>query len=65
MGARKMKVKGNSFFEFFYGFGQKTGFAIGAPKDNAELGPISELLDHAVKNLLRGSDLMLLEISKT
>ena len=60
-----MKVKGNSSFEFFYGFGQKPSFSVCAPKDDAQLRPISELPDHAVKNLLRGSDLMLLEISKT
>ena len=65
MSAREVKIEGNSFFEFFYGFGQKTCFSVCAPKDNAQLRPISELPDHAVKNLLRGSDLMLLEISKT
>ena len=65
MGAGEMKVKGDSLFELFYGFGQKTRFAICPPKDNAELRPISELTDHAVKDLLGGSDLMLFEISKT
>ena len=65
MGAREMKIEGNSLLEFFDGFGQKACFAISATKDNAQLGPVSELLDHPVKNLLRGSNLMLLEIRKT
>src|SRR6267154_6173014 len=65
MRAGKVRVQDHGFFEFFYGFSQKSGLPIGAAKDDAELRPVSELSDHALKNLFRGSNLMLLQISKS
>ena len=64
MGAREMKVEGNRFFELLDGFGQKPRLAICAAKDDAQLRTVAELPEHALENSLRGSNLMLLEMSK-
>src|SRR6266446_3229820 len=63
IGEELIRIRSQLNLEFLYCFSQETRFSIGAAKDNSELGPISELPDHAVKNLLGGNDLMLLEIS--
>src|SRR5258708_10516329 len=56
MSSRKMRIEANCPIELVDGFGQKTCFSISAAKYDAKLRPIAELPDHAVKNLLRGSD---------
>ena len=64
VGLGERGVQRDGLLEFLYCLSQKTRFPIGAPKDYPQLGPITELAEHALENLLCQSELMLLEVSQ-
>src|SRR4051812_12095470 len=65
MSSGEFAVNSDGAFELVYCFGQKSRFAVGPAKDNMQLRTVAELFEHASKDLLRGSQLMLLEICES
>ena len=64
MSSTEISIEGDSFLKLVYRFAQKSGFTIGAAKNDMQLRPVAQLSEHVFVDLLRRCELMLFEIGK-